>query len=150
MIISLAGLVVLIVLVSITAIVLKKRPKKINQEEYIDRWREIQSCCRSKKSWPQAVTEADKLLDEVLKKQKFSGKSMGERMVSAQRSFSDNDLLWFAHNLSKKINENSKGRLREADVKDALIGFRTALRDLNVLPTDTLKSKSTENIEATS
>lgn len=139
--ISLALLAIIPVVLIITFVLIRKRPKRINQEYYVERWRDIQSHCRNKKSWPQAVMGADTLLDEILKKQKFTGKSMGERMVAAQRTFSDNDLLWFAHNLSKKIAENNKIRLKEVDVKDALIGFRTALRDLGALPAEAIKTE---------
>ncbi len=62
---------------------------------------------------------------------------MGEKMVSAQRLFTDNDSLWYAHNLYKKVTAvDSKKRLKESEVKDALVGFRQALRDLGALPKD--------------
>lgn len=73
------------------------------------------------------------MLDKALIKRRYKGKSMGERLVSAQRSLSNNDSVWFAHNLVKKILSDENLRLREADVKDALVGFRQALRDLGAL-----------------
>ncbi|MCA1806598.1 MAG: hypothetical protein LC687_01865 [Actinobacteria bacterium] len=76
---------------------------------------------------------ADKLLDEILKRKRFKGKSMGERIVSAQRSISDNDAVWYAHNLAKKTKEDDAPQLKEAEVKKALLGFRQALRDLGAL-----------------
>ena len=45
----------------------------------------------------------------------------------------DNDAVWFAHNLSKKLLDESAGKLKEADVKKSLIGIRQALRDLGAL-----------------
>ncbi len=108
----------------------RRRPKP----DYFQRqWRELQKLCASKDTWPLAVVNADKLFDEALKKCHCKGKSMGERMVSAQRQISDNDAVWYAHNLAKKILEDTPHRLREAEVKRSLIGFRQALRDLGAL-----------------
>lgn len=121
-------------LVGILAVVLRV-PKRLKRDYFVARWKELQNYCKDKKTWPDALAEADKLLDRALKKRKFKGKSMGERMVAAQRTFTDNDRAWFAHNLAKKVRANDpKLRLKESDVKDALIGFRQALRDIGALP----------------
>jgi hypothetical protein len=58
---------------------------------------------------------------------------MGERLVNAQRAFSDNDAVWFGHKLVKKLNEEHDVKLKESDVKKALIGLRQGLRDLGAL-----------------
>ncbi len=108
-------------------------PKKLKPHVYSEKWMDIQSFCKDKTAWPQALTDADALLDLALKKRKYKGKSMGERMVSAQRVFTNNDTVWFAHNLYKKVSADPNVRLREADVKTALMGFRQALRDLGAL-----------------
>jgi hypothetical protein len=96
-------------------------------------WKELQGLLREKSNWPQALADADKMLDKALQKRKYKGKSMGERMVSAQRVISNNDTLWFAHNLAKKVTAEPKTRLKETDVKAALIGFRQALKDIGAL-----------------
>lgn len=126
----LASFVVLIVIL----IIVLKRPKKLKSDRFVASWKELQGFCRDKSTWPLAILEADKLLDAALKKRKIKGKTMGERLVSAQRLLSDNDDTWFAHNLAKKIIADSKILLKESDVKDALIGFRQALKDLGALP----------------
>lgn len=111
----------------------KKRIRKT--DKFINKWKELQTYCRDKTTWKQALIEADKLLDKALKKRKFKGKSMGERLVNAQRFITDNDDIWDAHNLVKKIiNTPDKVRLKDTDVKEALISFREALKDLGALP----------------
>lgn len=87
--------------------------------------------------WPGVLKDADELLDSALKRRKFKGKSMGERMVSAQRVISNNDSMWFAHNFTKKLIENPSMRPKEAEVKSALLGFRSALKDLGAIRTAT-------------
>jgi hypothetical protein len=107
--------------------------RKIKPAKFKEQWTELQKYCKSKETWPLAIINADKLLDEALKKKRLKGKSMGERLVDAQKQFTDNDSVWFAHNLAKKILAETAGKLKEADVKKSLVGFRQALRDLGAL-----------------
>lgn len=111
----------------------KRIPRKVQVTDYTDSWKDLQSYCKDKTTWPQAILEADQLLDKALKRRRYKGKSMGERMVSAQRIITNNDQLWFAHNLAKKVAANTDVRLKEADVKAALYAFRDALRDIGAL-----------------
>ncbi len=120
----------------VAAFVYRRIPKRLKSEYFLSQWKALQAYLKDKKSWADALLEADKLLDRALKKRKFRGKSMGERMVAAQRVFSDNDGVWYAHNLCKKIVSDETLRLKEADVKDALVAFRQALRDIGALPSN--------------
>ncbi len=129
-----AAAVIILIVVFIGLRIRKRRPRRLNVEKYVTKWKELQQYCRKKDTWPEAVIAADKLLDSALKRRRFSGKRMGERMVSAQRTFTDNDAVWFAHNLCKKILADDTFKLKEADVKNALLGFGQALRDLGALP----------------
>lgn len=131
---GIAGGSVLMVIIAI--IFALKWPKRLKVPRFVARWKELQGYCRDQATWPQAITEADKLLDSALKKRKMKGKTMGERLVDAQRLFSYNDEVWFAHNLAKKLHDHADMKLKEADVKDALVGFRQALRDIGALPND--------------
>jgi len=117
-------------------------PKRLKSQYFVTRWRELQNFCKDKTTWPKAIADADKLLDRALKKRKFKGKTMGERLVSAQRSFTDNDGVWYAHNLAKKALADNNIRLKESDVKEALMCFRDALRDIGALPDGKSSSKA--------
>jgi hypothetical protein len=127
-----------IVLLAAAIVVLRirARRKPLNTEYFQQKWVELQKLCRGKDTWPQAVLDADKLLDEALKKSFIRGKNMGERMVTAQRSFTDNDGVWFGHKLRSKIESDPEMKLKEDDVKSALIGIRQALKDLGALKND--------------
>lgn len=107
--------------------------RKLKPAKFKDQWTELQKFCKSKDTWALAVINADKLLDEALKKKHLKGNSMGERMVEAQKLLSDNDGVWFAHNMAKKLLDDSHGKLKETDVKKSLVGIRQALRDLGAL-----------------
>jgi hypothetical protein len=124
---------VIIILLIIGVGLLQRRPKTLNKDSFEKRWKELQSLCSKKDTWPMAVINADKLLDEALRKRRYKGKSMGERLVSAQRDISDNDSAWFAHKLRNRIVHEDNVKLKQKDVKDALLGFRRALKDLGAL-----------------
>lgn len=113
--------------------VLRRAPLKPRKKVYQTKWSELQLFCKQKETWPKAVLAADELVDRALIKKGFKGKSTGERMVSAQREFTDNDSLWLAHKLAKKLQETDLVKLKEAEVKGALIGFRQALKDLGAI-----------------
>lgn len=134
-IIALIGVVIvgLTLLVVILKFTVRRAPLKPRKKTYNAKWKELQAYCKSKDTWPQAIFAADQLLDKALIKKGFKGKTMGERLVSAQRTFTDNDELWYAHKLCKKLHENPQMKLKEKEVKNALIGFRQALKDLGAL-----------------
>ena len=90
--------------------------------------------CSNKQSWPDVIQKADKLLDEALRKKRIRGKNMGERLVQAQRLLTDNDGVWFGHKLRARIEAEPSAKLKESEVKDALVGIRQALKDLGALP----------------
>lgn len=123
---------------------IRKVPKKLKKDKYAEKWKDLQGYCKDKQTWSMAIIEADKLLDKALKRRKFKGKRMGERMVAAQRKFTDNDAVWFAHNLCKKVLTDPDARLREQDVKNALVGFRQGLRDLGALKGSEAQTKKDE------
>lgn len=117
-----------------TVILMRKLPKRIKTTHYRRKWRELQRMCGNKQTWPDAIVGADKLLDDVLKKRRKPGKKMGERMVAAQKSFTNNDAIWKAHKLADHIaHSEEEVKLKEDDVKDSLVAFREALRDLGAI-----------------
>jgi hypothetical protein len=108
-------------------------PVRLNQEYYQSQWSELLARVKTNDGMSLAIIDADKLLDEALKKRRFHGKTMGERLVAAQRHLSDNDAVWFAHKLRNRLVHETNVRLKKRDVQKALAGFRQGLRDLGAL-----------------
>jgi hypothetical protein len=105
----------------------------MNRRYYDKRWSEILGRVKTQEGMTLAVIDADKLLDEALKRRGYKGKTMGERLVAAQRSLSNNDSVWFAHKLRNRLVHEPKVRLRKNDAKNALAGIKQALKDLGAL-----------------
>jgi hypothetical protein len=102
---------------------------------YTERWLSLQKHCASRKTWPAAITEADDLLADALKRRGYKGKNTGERLVAAQHDLSANDMVWLGHKLRKRISQEEIDvrKLKKKEVLDALAGFRQALRDIGAL-----------------
>ncbi len=124
---------ILIIVLAVGFVLYKFLPRKVKHDEYVDKWKHLQSKLSDKDKWGEAVVEADDLLVEALKNKKIKGSSTGERMVSAQKIFSSNDGVWFGHKLRRKIEVSPDVKLKKEDVKKALVGIAQGLKDLGVL-----------------
>lgn len=122
-----------LIIISLLSIVIWKFPKRIKREYYVTRWRNLQKRLPAREQWPQAIIEADDLLNEALKVKRFKGKNMGERMVDAQKHFTNNDGVWFGHKLRTRIDQNPDIKLGKNDVQKALFGLRQGLKDVGAL-----------------
>ena len=133
LIILLAGCVVFGVFLLFVFKFIHKSSNKLNQEFYREKWAIIETNSLTQAGWISAVVEADKLLDHALKKLDYKGKTMGERMVSASRAFSDTDRTWSAHKLRNRVVHEASINLKQKHVDLALGSFRKALKDLGAL-----------------
>lgn len=105
----------------------------LNRKYFEQGWSELLSRVKTQEGMALAIIDADKLLDEALKKKGYKGKTMGERLVAAQRELSNNDSVWFAHKLRNRLVHEPNARLRKSDAKNALAGIKQGLQDLAAL-----------------
>jgi len=130
-----SGGILFVVLAFVAGVIwLRRRQRPLDQSYFKKEWSDLQKLLRNKQRWDVALVQADNLLDIALKKNKFRGKRMGERLVKAQRQFTDNDGVWFGHKLRNKLESDPDMKLKETDLKEALIGIRQGLKDLGALP----------------
>jgi hypothetical protein len=111
----------------------KVRGPKLNHEYFEHQWMLLLARVKTPEGMVLAIVDADKLLDQALKKHRFKGKTMGERLVSAQRMISDNDAVWYAHKLRNRLVHEPNVRLKKKEAQIALAGFRQGLKDLGAL-----------------
>lgn len=128
------GLLVMVLITRIGSRFGRPSKKGLNQQYFQDRWLELLARVKtSPEGVILAVIDADKLLDHALKKRHFKGKTMGERLVSAQRSLSDNDAVWYAHKLRNRLVHEPDVKLKKSEAQNALQGFRSGLKDLGAI-----------------
>ena len=134
MVAFLIGVIVLGVVVLVLISRFGKVPRRsLNQQYFHDKWLELLARVKTPDGMVLAVIDADKLLDEALKKRGFSGKTMGERLVAAQRSMKDNDAVWYAHKLRNRLVHEPDVKLKRNEAQNALAGFKKGLHDLGAL-----------------
>jgi len=111
----------------------KKQFGPHGQKYFQEQWIELLTRVRTPEGMVLAVIDADKLLDEALRRKHLKGKTTGERLVAAQRMLSDNDSVWYAHKLRNRLVHEPNAKLKKREAQNALAGFRTGLKDLGML-----------------
>jgi hypothetical protein len=110
-----------------------RRQPRLNQQYFQQQWGTLLARVKTPEGMILAIVDADKLLDEALKKRHFRGKTMGERLVAAQKAISDNDAAWYAHKLRNRLVHEPNVRLKKREAQTALAGFKQGLHDLGAL-----------------
>lgn len=126
-------IIVIIFGVAVLAIVSRLSPRrapKLDHAYFQHSWLELLARVKTPEGMMLAIIDADKLLDEALRRRHFKGRTMGERLVSAQRLISDNDAVWYAHKLRNRLVHEPHVRLKKKEAQTALAGFKQGLKDL--------------------
>lgn len=109
----------------------------LNREQIFTRWATIEAMAASGgNGLRQAINEADKLFDHVLRQQGLSGDTMGDRLKAARTRFTDRkvyDHIWRAHKLRNALAHEVGFDLVPSQAKEALADFETGLKTLGVL-----------------
>ncbi|MFZ1361000.1 MAG: hypothetical protein WAS27_03200 [Candidatus Saccharimonadales bacterium] len=123
--------VLLFMIISLT----KKGRTVLDVDRYRSRWLAIeQSLTRDNEaSYHLAVINADKLLDHALRERGVKGQTMGDRMKFARDTWSNRDTVWQAHKLRNKIAHEPDVHVTYDQVRRALAGFKTGLKDLGAI-----------------
>lgn len=126
-------LVILLFLLIYLASYLARRGLGLNRRYYQKKWQEVLHLSKLSTGSQLAIIEADKLVDEVLKRRYFKGKTMGERLVSASKVLKDQDAVWSAHKLRNRLVHETRASFSKKQLQIALDGFQKALKDLGAL-----------------
>lgn len=114
----------------------KKEKPVLNRDLIVSKWREVEAMLRegSPANYRQAIMEADKLVDMVLKT-KVPGDTMGERLKNARGLFHHQtyDRLWTGHKIRNKLAHEAEFEGLSSDAKMAVRNFEKALKELHVI-----------------
>lgn len=114
----------------------KTESKGISTNSAQENWAEVESMMAQggPANFRQAIVEADKLVDAVLKG-KVSGDTMGERLKAARNLFGKvtYDRLWTAHKIRNKVVHEADFDGLSSDAKLAVRNFEKALKELKVI-----------------
>lgn len=114
----------------------KEKTLGLNRELVVTKWREVGSMVQEggPSNFRQAIMEADKLVDMVLKT-KVPGDTMGERLKNARGLFHHTtyDRLWTAHKIRNKLAHEAEFEGLSSDARMAVRNFEKALKELHVI-----------------
>lgn len=113
----------------------RKGGSQLDQERYRRSWLTIerQLVRAQESSYHLVMLNADKLLDQALKQRGFKGDTMGERMKSAQSTWSSTNNVWTAHKLRNRIAHETDVRVEYDTVRRALAAYKQALKDVGAI-----------------
>lgn len=112
-----------------------KALKAVIDKEGLERkWSIIAKKSESLKTgdWKLAVIEADKFLDDLLKRLGYGGESMGDRLKKLDAGkIAGLDQIWRAHKIRNDIVHNSEYEPSKGEIDFALETYERALQDLS-------------------
>lgn len=128
--------VLLVALVGVVYLVFSaKNGPKLNVEKYQAKWLAIENSVSrdSEPSWHLAILNADKLLDQALRERHIHGKTMGERMKSAQKMWSNANHVWGAHKIRNHLAHETDASVNYETTLRALSAYKQGLKDLGAI-----------------
>ena len=113
----------------------RKTSPSLDVQRYRSNWLKIerQLVKDQEATYHMAILNADKLLDQALRQRKFKGDTMGERMKSAQTTWSSANNVWSAHKIRNQIAHEPDVKVRYDDARRALAAFKQGLKDVGAI-----------------
>ncbi len=106
----------------------------VNPTEIRTRWDVIMATSATGASGlKNAINEADKLFDYVLKQRGYPGEKMADRLKLANPHFVNRNNVWRAHKLRNALAHEVGFDLVVSQAKEALADFEQGLKDLGAL-----------------
>lgn len=101
-----------------------------------ERWQEVVGHLSSPREgdWKLAVIEADKLIDDALRRAGFAGDTFGDRLTNMQPgALQSLDGIWWAHRIRNRLAHEVDYFLRYTEAKQAIAYYEQALNELELL-----------------
>ena len=110
----------------------EKKPEKIS----IEGWQLVIDKLNSNNedSYKQAVIEADKIFDDLLKRNNYRGNDMGDRLkqITSDKLSNINE-IWQAHKLRNQLVHEPDFQLKEHEARRMIEIYQKAFQDLEAM-----------------
>jgi len=110
-------------------------PMKEKTDEMLLKWKKIENYLESdnENDWKISIIEADQLLDDILAKANFPGKSLSERLshIDSSEFPMINDIL-YAHKIRNNIVHDNNFKITRDDAKRILEIYKKTFDDLEL------------------
>lgn len=132
-------LLIAVLLAAIVGVVVlvfaSKNGPRLNTQRYQTKWLEIENALSrdNPASWQVAILSADKLLDQALRDRRVKGKTMGERMKTANKMWRNADHVWSAHKIRNKLAHEPDATITYDIALRTLSAFKQGLKDMGAI-----------------
>lgn len=111
-------------------------PQQIPKKKLLKKWTKIEDRLKTgqEAELKLAVIEADKLLDEVLKRSSYFGRDLGSRLkkINSSQIANIND-VWTAHKVRNNIVHDLDFKLTQLDAERSINAYKKALEELEAI-----------------
>lgn len=112
----------------------KRRAGQLDYDMVRHRWADIERLSvKGGLGLKGAVSEADKLLDYVLRTQGAGGNTMAERLKHSEKRLSDKQAVWQAHKLRNHLSHEVGFEVVSSHARGAIKAYGQALKDLGAI-----------------
>jgi len=127
--------VLLIAIVGVIYLANAQKSPDLNRQKFQTKWLEIENSLvrANPATFPLAIMNADKLVDQALKERRFRGDTMGERMKSAQTAWRNANYVWGAHKVRNQIAHEADFSVDYTTAARVLAAYKQALKDLGAI-----------------
>jgi hypothetical protein len=133
--IFIASIVIIGILVLVVVTMTGPAAKSIDQEKYRSKWLEIENSLTrdNQASYQLAIMNADKLLDLALRDRGVQGETMGARMKTANKRWSNANAVWAAHKLRNQVAHEVSVTVSYDAIRRHMAAYKQALKDLGAV-----------------
>ncbi|MEK7077204.1 MAG: hypothetical protein AAB967_03160, partial [Patescibacteria group bacterium] len=114
----------------------KTKPLTLRDKKLKERWEELMRKVdyESVESLKATILDADKLVNEVLKRLGLEGQHMGERIeLISEDDYASLSALWTAHRFRNNIVNTPGFEVAPEEAKEAIEGYHAFLKEIGVL-----------------
>ena len=114
---------------------LVSRKRRLNDSDIkivVGQWNNIEDLY-NKERFKEAILEADKIFDFVLKRMNLKGNTMGERLKSSKSFMPNYQDIWYAHKVRNHLVNEVNYHIDSASTSKVLSIFRKTIKKLNIL-----------------
>lgn len=110
----------------------KEFPITVRAEKWLNIKKRLDSFSPS--DWKLAVIEADVILDDLLKRMGYKGKTLGERLKSINpANFASINEVWEAHKMRNRIAHEPESALSKDEAEKAILLYEKALKEFEYI-----------------
>lgn len=110
----------------------KRRLSDADRKVVADQWNKIEDLYNNDR-FKEAILEADKIFDFILKRMNIKGKTMGERLKNSKSFLPNYQDIWYAHKIRNKLVHEVDYHAEASTTWKVINIFKNTIKKLGIL-----------------